>query len=72
MAFTSWNTLGMGKVRTDAEEEAREEAGEKGRTGFTDTWLRNEIEKKVCGVLEKMGKEIGTGNIRASESIQYQ
>ena len=25
------------------------------------------MEKKVCGVLEKIGKEAGTGNFRASE-----
>ena len=69
MAFTTWNTLLMGKLRTDAEEEEREKSGEKGRAGFTPTWKRNETEKKMCATLARIGKEVGTDNIRAGTFI---
>lgn len=65
MAFATWNTLCMGKLRTDAEEEEREKSGEPGRKGWSNTWKRTEVERKMCSTLEKIAKEVGTTNIRA-------
>lgn len=55
--------LCVGKLRTNAEEEEREKTGQTGRQGFTSTWKRNELERKVSGILEKIGKEVGVNDI---------
>ena len=65
MAISIWNVLNSGKIRTDAEEEEREKSGHSGRTGFTATWKRNENERKMAFTLEKIGREVGTNNVRA-------
>jgi aryl-alcohol dehydrogenase-like predicted oxidoreductase len=70
MALAPWNVLAAGKFRTDAEEAARLETGEKGRTIFGGDWLRNENEKKVSSVLEKVAQEVGAKHI-TSVAIAY-
>ena len=65
MAFTPWNMLINGRLRTDAEEQQREQSGQKGRQGFAPSWKRSENERKISEVLEKTAKELGTKNIRA-------
>lgn len=68
MAFAPWNMLRSGRLRTDAEEAEREGKGQAGRKGFNADWKRNDAEKHMSGVLEKIAKEIGTENIRAGPS----
>ncbi|KAJ7616938.1 NADP-dependent oxidoreductase domain-containing protein [Mycena polygramma] len=65
LALAPWNVLGAGKFRTDAEEDARRESGEKGRTAFAPEWKRNENEKKISYALEKVAAEVGTKSITA-------
>ncbi|CAK5265847.1 unnamed protein product [Mycena citricolor] len=70
MALAPWNVLAQGKLRTDAEEEARRVSGEKGRTLFSADWERNEDEKKMSHALEKVAGEIGAKSI-SSVAIAY-
>ncbi|KAF6756025.1 Aldo/keto reductase [Ephemerocybe angulata] len=65
MALAPWGVLAAGKIRTDAEEERRMQTGEKGRTIFSQDWLRTEEEKKVSKALEKVAEEIGAKSISA-------
>lgn len=65
IAFANWNVLCGGKLRTDAEEEERERSGANGRQGFAPSWKRNDPEKKITSVLEKIGKEVGAQSMRA-------
>ncbi|VDB94282.1 unnamed protein product [Peniophora sp. CBMAI 1063] len=65
LALAPWEVVGGGKIRTDAEEEARRTTGEKGRDLFGTGWERNENEKKMAKVLEKIAGEIGAKSIRA-------
>ena len=69
MAFTAWNLLCSGRLRTDSEEEERERTQQNGRQGFNPSWKRNETERKAAAVLEKIGNELGTKNIRAGALI---
>ncbi|THH00401.1 hypothetical protein EW026_g2124 [Hermanssonia centrifuga] len=62
--------LCVGKLRTNAEEEEREKTGQTGRQGFTSTWKRNELERKVSGILEKIGKEVGVNDIVSRKQPQ--
>ena len=70
MALAPWDVLAGGKIRTDEEEESRRQSGEKGRTLQVDGsgWERNEKEKAVCKVLEKVAAEIGAKHITAGWS----
>ncbi|TFK19886.1 Aldo/keto reductase [Coprinopsis marcescibilis] len=70
MALALWGILGGGKLRTDAEEEARAKSGEKGRTVFNPEWRRNEVEKATSHALEKVAKEVGATSI-AAVAIAY-
>ncbi|KAF8970110.1 NADP-dependent oxidoreductase domain-containing protein [Flammula alnicola] len=70
MALAPWNVLAGGKIRSDAEEEARRQSGEKGRTIFNPEWERNEKEKVVCKALEKVAAETGAKHI-TSVAIAY-
>ena len=63
LALAPWDVLGHGKIRTDAEEARRRETGEKGRTIYGPNWERTEEERKVCLVLEQVGKEVGTESV---------
>ncbi|KAI0741038.1 aryl-alcohol dehydrogenase [Earliella scabrosa] len=65
MAICPWNVLAAGKIRTDAEEEARLKSGELGRRTFGADWMRNEKERKVAKVLEEIAGEVGTSSIQA-------
>lgn len=66
LALAPWDVLCGGKIRTDAEEARRKESGEKGRTIFSPEWERTEDEKKISGVLEEVGREVGVGdNVQA-------
>ncbi|GJE90821.1 aryl-alcohol dehydrogenase-like protein [Phanerochaete sordida] len=62
MAIAPWNVLGGGKIRTDAEEEARAASGEGGRSLFSD-WRRTPAERAVCAELEKVAAEVGAAHI---------
>ncbi|CAK5282615.1 unnamed protein product [Mycena citricolor] len=70
MALAPWNVLAAGKLRTDAEEEARRASGEKGRMMFGPNWERNADEKKMCAALEKVAGELGAKHI-TSVAIAY-
>ncbi|CAK5268232.1 unnamed protein product [Mycena citricolor] len=70
MALAPWNVLAGGKLRTDAEEEARRASGEKGRMLFGSNWERNEDEKKMSVALEKVAGEVGAKHI-TSVAIAY-
>ncbi|KIP10188.1 hypothetical protein PHLGIDRAFT_101518 [Phlebiopsis gigantea 11061_1 CR5-6] len=65
MAIAPWNVLAAGKIRTDAEEQARLESGEKGRAIFGPDWQRTPEERAVCLELERVGKEVGAASIQA-------
>lgn len=65
MAFAPWNMFRAGRLRTDAEEEAREREGTKGRMGRNPDWKRNDLERKMAGVLEKVAGDVGAKDIRA-------
>ncbi|KAF7291815.1 Aldo-ket-red domain-containing protein [Mycena chlorophos] len=65
LALAPWDVLAAGKFRTDAEEQARRESGEKGRTAFDPNWERNENEIKVSHALEKVAGEVGAKSIQA-------
>ena len=71
LALAPWGVLGGGKIRTNAEEARRKESGEKGRTILSPNWERSPEEKKVCDVLEEIGKEINCDSITASMSFFY-
>ena len=63
-----WNVLAGGKIRTDEEEEARRESGERGRQMYGPAWERTEDHKKVCKALEKVAKDVGAKCIQAGTS----
>ncbi|OCH86462.1 aryl-alcohol dehydrogenase [Obba rivulosa] len=65
MALAPFDVLAGGKIRTDAEEQARMKSGEKGRTLWTDDWLRTPEQRKICLALEEVAKEIGAKSITA-------
>lgn len=67
MAIAPWNVLAAGKIRTDAEEQARLESGEKGRAILGPDWQRTPEERAVCLELERVGKEVGAASIQAGE-----
>ncbi|VDB94288.1 unnamed protein product [Peniophora sp. CBMAI 1063] len=64
LALAPWDVLAGGKIRTDAEEEARRQTGENGRA-VRGPWERNEQEKKMASALEKVAAEIGAKSIQA-------
>ncbi|KAF4613952.1 hypothetical protein D9613_007716 [Agrocybe pediades] len=70
MALAPWNVLAGGKIRTDEEEERRRQTGENGRVMMGQGWERNEKEKAVCKVLEKVAKDVGAKHI-TSVAIAY-
>jgi len=65
MALAPYNVLAGGKLRSDAEEERREQSGEKGRDTLGQGWRRTEEEKKMSNVLEKIAKEVGASSLGA-------
>ena len=65
IAITAFNVLAGGHVRSDAEEEARRQTGEKGRTVMGMPWERTPAERAVCLVLERIAKEVGTKHVSA-------
>jgi aryl-alcohol dehydrogenase-like predicted oxidoreductase len=67
LALAPWGVLAAGKIRTNAEEARRKESGEKGRMIHTSDWERTPEQKKVCDVLEEIGKELGTKSITSSK-----
>ncbi|KAH9027117.1 aryl-alcohol dehydrogenase [NADP+] [Lactarius pseudohatsudake] len=69
LALAPWGVLAGGKIRTNAEEARRKESGEKGRTILTSDWERTPEEKKVCDVLEEIGKEVGTESITSTPYV---
>ncbi|KAL0060737.1 putative aryl-alcohol dehydrogenase aad14 [Marasmius tenuissimus] len=70
MALAPWGVLGGGKLRTDAEEERREQTGEEGRKVFTDEWRRTPDEVAISRALEKVADGIGAKSI-TSVAIAY-
>ena len=71
MALAPWNVLAAGQIRTDAEEAARRESGEKGRMIFSTDWERTEDQRRVCAALEKVAAEVGAKAIQAGESLKH-
>ena len=67
LALAPWGVLAAGKIRTNAEEARRKESGEKGRMVWSLDWERTPEQKKVCDVLEEIGKELGTDSITSSK-----
>jgi len=67
LALAPWGVLAGGKIRTNAEEARRKVSGEKGRAIFAPDWERTPEQKKVCDVLEEIGKEVGTESITSSK-----
>ena len=67
LALAPWGVLAAGKIRTNAEEARRKESGEKGRMIHSADWERTPEQKKVCDVLEEIGKEVGTESITSSK-----
>jgi len=65
LALAPWDVLESGKLRTDAEEEARRASGEKGRQFFRPDWERTEDQVKMSRALEKVAVEVGTKSIQA-------
>ncbi|VDB84751.1 unnamed protein product [Peniophora sp. CBMAI 1063] len=65
LALCPWGVLAGGKIRTDAEEDARRSTGENGRTLMGGRWERNEDERKMAKVLEKIAGEVGAKTIQA-------
>lgn len=68
LALAPWDVLAAGKIRTDAEEEARRQTGERGRAVMGPDWERNEDERKMSATLEKIAAEVGSKSIQAGES----
>ncbi|KIJ42318.1 hypothetical protein M422DRAFT_254391 [Sphaerobolus stellatus SS14] len=60
-----WNVLAAGHIRSDEDEERRRQTGEKGRVGNDRDWLRSDAEKKMCGALEVVRKQVGANNMTA-------
>ncbi|KAJ7714626.1 Aldo/keto reductase [Mycena olivaceomarginata] len=71
LALAPWNVIAAGKFRTDAEEEAKRAAGEKGRTMFNPKWERDENEVTISRALEKVAGELGQGVSLNSVAIAY-
>ena len=69
LALCPWGVLAGGKIRTDAEEDARRATGENGRSLMGRGWERNEDERKMAGVLEKIAGEVGAKNIQAGTPL---
>ncbi|KAF7309166.1 H-K-ATPase alpha [Mycena kentingensis (nom. inval.)] len=65
MALAPWNVVGAGRLRTDAEEAARRESGEKGRMLFNPSWERTPNELTMSHALEKVANEVGSASIQA-------
>ncbi|KAK7448089.1 putative aryl-alcohol dehydrogenase aad14 [Stygiomarasmius scandens] len=70
MALAPWQVLGGGRLRTESDEQLREQSGEKGRSLFGEDWKRTDEEKRTCRALEKVAEEVGTKSIR-SVAIAY-
>ena len=71
LALAPWDVLGGGKIRSDAEEARRREAGEKGRTTLGADWERTEEERNVCLVLEGIAREVGVESITSGMLALY-
>ena len=65
MALAPWGVLAAGRLRTDEEEQRRNQSGEKGRVYLNEDWKRTEQEKAVSNALEKVAKEVGAKHITA-------
>ncbi|KAF9030189.1 Aldo/keto reductase [Hymenopellis radicata] len=65
LALAPFDVLCGGKIRTDAEEQARRESGDKGRVHLSSDWERTPTEKKMTDALEKVAAEHRTTNMRA-------
>ncbi|KAF5335278.1 hypothetical protein D9611_011761 [Ephemerocybe angulata] len=71
MALAPFSVLHGGKLRSDAEEEARRTSGEKGRhMPWQTQWERTPEEKAVCDKLEKVREEVGVKSL-SSVAIAY-
>jgi hypothetical protein len=69
IALTLWNVLAAGHIRSDEEEERRRQTGEKGRL-TSGPWERTPDEKKMCGALQVVAKQVGTHHITAGKYIR--
>jgi len=65
LALAPWNVLAGGRLRSDAEEDARLKSGENGRTMNGLDWKRSEAQTKMSHALEKVAGEVGAQHITA-------
>ncbi|TEB27128.1 arylalcohol dehydrogenase [Coprinellus micaceus] len=66
MAFAPFGVLAGGKLRSNADEEARKASGEGGRNmPWSGGWERTAEEKQVCDRLEKVQGEVGAKSLTA-------
>ena len=71
LALAPWDVLAGGKIRTDSEEELRRLTGENGRDMAGLGWERNETEKKMVGILEKIAAEIQAKSVQAGSTGHF-
>lgn len=73
LVLAPWSVLAGGRLRSDAEEERRRQAGEKGRTLMRPDWERTEDEKKMSRALEKVANEMARiqGKQKGEVAIAY-
>ncbi|EIM83812.1 Aldo/keto reductase [Stereum hirsutum FP-91666 SS1] len=62
LALAPWDVLVAGRLRSNTEEEARNNSGENGRMMYRDTWKRSDEETKMAKVLEEIAMECGLGD----------
>ncbi|KAJ6618707.1 Aldo/keto reductase [Mycena sp. CBHHK59/15] len=67
MALAPWDVLHTGRLRTDAQDDARKAAGDKARRGFSQDggWERTEDEIKMSRALEHVAEQVGAKTIQA-------
>ncbi|KAL0960829.1 hypothetical protein HGRIS_005848 [Hohenbuehelia grisea] len=67
LALAPWGVLAAGRLRSDEEEQRRQETGEKGRLLpiYGPRWERTEQEIRVSRALEKVAGEVGTKHLSA-------
>jgi aryl-alcohol dehydrogenase-like predicted oxidoreductase len=64
LALAPWGVVGGGKIRTDEEEQNREQSGEKGRQFFGD-WKRTPKEVNISRKVGEIAKQLGVKHITA-------
>lgn len=72
LALAPFDVLAGGKLRTEAEAQARIAAGDNGRVAFPNEKLEaSEEAKKVSAALEKVAAEVGAKSVQAGMSCRH-